>query len=159
MLLAAVVEWAQPRIRAEIDGRRARRDSQYAGSQATDGEGRSLDRRGFVATRSALKTFSYAQAGFWTDHGRFASTQELLGDVVARSILEEPETVNLVEATATTWWAWRRSESGRVFAIGCMSETDPLDRRYYDGPDVPEEGPSGPQWKESDTGNWSGDWS
>ena len=64
VLLAAVVERAQPRIRAEIDGRRAKRDDQFAGSQATDDEGRALDRRGFVATRTALKSLSLAQAGF-----------------------------------------------------------------------------------------------
>lgn len=83
VLLAAVVEWAQPRIRAEIGRRRVKRDEQYAGTNATDAEGDALDRRGFVATRSSLRALSFAQAGFWRDHGRYAMIKELLRDVVS----------------------------------------------------------------------------
>ena len=49
--------------------------------------------------------------------------------------------------------------SGRIFAIGCAVEDDPLALRFYDGPEVPVDGPLGAQWAGSEAGNWSGDWS
>jgi hypothetical protein len=157
VLLAAVVEWAQPRIRAEIDRRVAERDQRYAGSDETDAEGRRLDRRGFVATRDALRKLALSQSAYHRSRGRFGSIEELRSDVAARTLLEEPEAITVARARRDDWWAWRRSKSGWVFAIGSMSD-QPLGWRYYDGPEPPEDGPLGAGWRGSDTGNWSGDW-
>jgi hypothetical protein len=157
VLLAAVVEWAQPRIRAEIDRRVAERDQRYANSDEIDAEGRRLDRRGFVPTRTVLRSLGLAQAGYRRVHDRFGSMEALLVDARARYLVEEPETMTVARVTANDWWAWRRSESGWVFAIGCAGD-DPLDLRYFDGRQVPEHGPLEGGWTNSDTGNWSGDW-
>lgn len=156
VLLAAVAEWAQPQIRGQIDRRRAERDQHYAGSDETDARGRRLDRRGFVPTRTALRSLGFAQAGYWRSKGRFGSMDELRADPMS-SLLEEPDAIVVAHATAGTWWAWRRSESTWVFGIGCSGD-DPLALWYYDGRTVPEDGPPGTGWFTSDTGNWSGDW-
>ena len=157
VLLAAVVEWAQPRIRAEIDRRVAERDRQFAASDDTDDEGRRLDRRGFSSTREALRRLALAQSGYWNSHGRFASLMELVSDKGMSTLLMAPETT-VVRASTGAWWGWSRSASGWVFAIGALG-AQPLGWRYYDGPGVPEEGPLGTDWRTSDSGNWSGDWS
>jgi len=158
VLLAAVVEWAGPRIRAEIDRRRAERDQRFAGSNETDSQRRRLDRRGFEPTRAALQSLAFAEGAFWRTHGRFASMEELMADVSARYLLEEPETVTVAESDPVSWWAWRKSESGWVFAIGCPGGGEPLDLRYYDGPTVPDDGLMSPGWFPGDEGNWSDDW-
>jgi hypothetical protein len=84
--------------------------------------------------------------------------EELLADPGVRSLVGELETITLARARRDGWWAWRRSESGWVFAIGATGH-QPLGWRYYDGPERPQGGPLGAGWRTSDTGNWSGDWS
>lgn len=159
VLLAAVVEWAQPRIQAEIERRRTERDKCYAGSEETDPEGRRLDRRGFSQTREALRSLGFAQSAYWRNQGLFGTLGKLRGDVAAGILLRDADGVTVVEAGARNWWAWGRSESGWVFALGCAHAGDPLDLRFYDGPDVPVEGPGGAMWSSADAGNWCGDWS
>lgn len=158
VLLAAVVEWAQPRIRAEIDRRVTERDRQFAASDDTDDEGRRLDRRGFSSTREALRRLALAQSGYWNSHRRFASMAELVSDAGLSTLLVMPETITIANGSAEAWWAWSRSESGWVFAIGALG-AQPLGWRYFDGPEAPGEGPLGTDWRISDRGNWNGDWS
>ena len=96
VLLAAVVEWAQPLIRAEIDRRVAERDRLFAASDDTDDD-----------------------------------AQSRVGD---------------------------QFRHGSEAAIGALC-AQPLGWRYFDGPQAPEGGPLGTDWRISDSGNWSGDWS
>jgi hypothetical protein len=54
VLLAAVIEWAQADAREKVERLRREREARHAGSDATDQEGRRLDRRGFNEVKAAL---------------------------------------------------------------------------------------------------------
>lgn len=152
VLLLAVWEWANQRLRERHERRARDAEARWAGSDESDDEGRRRDRRGFMEARLALRDLAISQMGFHRAFGRFATVRELdrhlpgMGD---RSV------VHVVEAGEDRWWAWSRSASGWVFAIGV--DSDPGQWRYRDGADPPSGSPSGTGWATEEPPNWRGD--
>lgn len=154
VLLLAVLEWAGPLYRAQVELRRNERYAKYAGSDETDENGWRLDRRGFVEARDALRMLDHAETSFRGSHDRYGTLEELAADPLARLILSET-TVVAHDVTPDGWWAWQRSDAGLVFAIG--RGDDNSGPCYYDGAQVPTSSPPSGGWRLSDDGNWSGD--
>lgn len=153
VLLLAVWEWANRHLAREAERRKHGRYARYAGSNEVGENGWRLDRRGFPETRMSLRNLDSAQQAFFEQHGRYASHSELSLDTVARLLLPENAPIDL-HLEDDSWWTWKRSESGWIFAIGRNPETG---ARYFDGDEPPDSPLSGPGWRAEDDGNWSGD--
>ena len=67
-------------------------------------------------------------------------------DPAARTLLEEAESIEASRVHESGWWAWERSESGWVFAIGATGDLSP-GWRYFGGSEPPEDGPPGRDWR------------
>lgn len=155
VLLLAVWEWASRKFAKEADRRKVARYLQHADSDAVDVNGVRMDRRGFTATRDALRQLAIAQISFAQRNGRCGTLAELQKDVVSKTLVRDPGQLILHMDEPGSWWAWRRSESGWVFAIGGLPGED---RTFYaDGESPPIGPPPGEPWRITDDGNWSGD--
>jgi hypothetical protein len=143
VLLAAVMEWAEPLARAEGLRRRLDREEQNAGSTEKDENGRRVDDREFKETQDALRYLRSCQIGWHKNLGHFR--RDLL-DVVQWSFerygWQEDHGVNLeVSADGQSWWAWRRTPSGQVLGIGAVN--DPHTPWFFDAT-TPPSGPPQP---------------
>jgi hypothetical protein len=120
----------------------------YAGAQGTDSEGRQLDRREFAETRAALEWLSTCQMGWYyrPPEGRYKDDLLKIFQPGHTHGLPDEHGIHLsVRRDGQAWYAWRRTISGWVFAIG--SDGPPPDQRYYDGPEPPKGYPgSGAGW-------------
>lgn len=153
VLLLAVWEWANRKLAAEADRRKADRYAAHAGSNDVADNGWRLDRRGFTDTRLALKNIDLAQSTYHRLHGNYATIDELVADKGARTLLQD--TIGFtVHVDDDRWWASRRSASGWTFAIGRASTSGLW---YFDDADPPTAPPPGTGWRTDDDGNWSGD--
>jgi len=155
VLLLAVWEWASRKLAKEAARRKDDRYMQHAGSSAVDRNGWRMDRRGFSTTRDALRQLAIAQRSFAERHGRSATLEDLQSESATKTLVREPGLLNHRVEDDGSWWTWRRSEAGWVFAIGGF----PGDGRlaYADGEGPPSASPPGPLWRSPDDGNWSGD--
>jgi hypothetical protein len=155
VLLISVCEWAQP-IAGEL-GRwfEAEAALLHAGSDEVDEEGRRRDRREFRATRDALRRLSNAQMGRHRNQGRYdPELLEVLRDALVRVDRLPPDLgIRLaVGDDGQSWYAWRTTPSGYVFAVGAsapchvLPDGEPTDWRY-EGHEAPT-GPPGadPRW-------------
>lgn len=124
----------QERARTEAVARLER----FAGAKGNDEEGRRLDRREFTETRSALQWLATCHVGWYQrdDGGRYRrDLLDILGDL-SNGGLPEPQGIQMrVSKSAQSWYAWRRTVSGWVFAIGASEE--PPNEWLYDGPEPP----------------------
>jgi hypothetical protein len=110
----------------------------YAGAQGTDSEGRQLDRREFAETRAALEWLSTCQMGWYyrPPEGRYKDDLLKIFQPGHTHGLPDEHGIHLsVRRDGQAWYAWRRTISGWVFAVG--SDGPPPDQRYYDGPEPP----------------------
>ena len=105
--------------------------------------------------RDALRQLAVAEWSFEQRNGRSGTLEDLTHDAVSRILLIEPDLTSHQLGDGGSWWAWRRSESGLVFAIGALSGNDRL--FYADGDMPPVEPPPNAPWRTTDDGNWSGD--
>jgi hypothetical protein len=132
------------RARAEEQARLA----QYAGSDATDDQGRRLDRREFKATKAALNWLDTCQGiRYQKEGGRYrADLLELLGgDFTSYGLPRESGISMKVSEDGRAWYAWRRTITGWCFAIGANGA--PPDRWEYDGLEPPLDVPGmDPRW-------------
>lgn len=123
VLLLAVVEWARP-IAAEL-GKwfEADRTAAHVGSQETDSEGRRHDRRESAETTTALDYLSGCQQGWHRSRGE-GYRPELLALVEDgfRGLPADHGVTMEVAADRRSWFAWRRTVTGLVFAIGASAE-------------------------------------
>lgn len=155
VLLLAVWEWASRKFTKEAERRKVDRYLQHADSDAVDENGWRMDRRGFTATRDGLRQLAIAQMSFAQRNSQSGTLADLQKDVVCRTLVKEPDLLTIQLDEAGSWWAWRRSESGWVFAIGGPPGDD---RTFYtDGESPPIGPPPGGPWRTTDDGNWSGD--
>lgn len=137
-----------------------RRDTliRFAGVRGTDEHGRQLDRREFEATRLALRTLNVAQDAAFRRDGRYSRTvlSKLEAIFLSDGLPAEHGVEMSVSGNSQSWWAWRRTVTGWVFAIGASS---PLNRTmFFDGPEPPL-GPPGTDevWADelgSNAANW-----
>lgn len=155
VLLLAVWEWASRKLAKEAERRKMDRYLQHANSDAVDENGWRMDRRGFSATRDALRQLVIAQGSFAQRNGHSGTLTDLQKDIVSRTLVKEPDSLTLQLDEFGSWWAWRRSESGWVFAIGGLPGDDRI--FYTDGESPPLGPPPGAPWRTTDDGNWSGD--
>ena len=153
VLLLAVWEWANRKLAAEAGRRKADRYAEHAGSDDVDANGWRLDRRGFTDTRLALKNLDLAQTTYHRLHGSYATIDELMGDSLAKMLLQDATDLT-VHIGGDGWWASRTSVSGWAFAIG---RTPSSELWFFDDADPPTAPPPGTGWRLIDDGNWSGD--
>ena len=141
----------------------AARLSTYAGVDGVDEEGRRLDRREFATTKKALRWVATCQMG-WYNNNRSGRYRSDLLDFVLEGLgsqgLPQPHNVRMeVSPDGQKWFAWRRTVSGWVFAIGAAGP--PPDQWEYDGSEVPRGFPGeDPAWGDQPFGdgmnvNWS----
>lgn len=132
---------------------------EFAGVFGVDDEGRQLDQREFEETRRSLLALSTSQMGWYHNHGGRYRPEllSILGRRFDREGLPDPHGIEMVVAEdGQSWWAWRETITGWVFAIGASGP--PPDQWLYDGPKAPE-GPPGDDtaWGErwgSNAENW-----
>lgn len=130
---------------------------QYAGEDGVDEEGRRLDRREFDRTCSALRWLHVCHMGWWRREDRYVDG--LLAAISSpddrRGLEPSAGFHEVVASDGTSWYAWRRTVSGWVFAIGASGV--PPDQWLYDGP-TPPRGPPGEDsaWGESPFGTTEG---
>jgi thiamine transporter ThiT len=135
------------RVRRDQDEKRRKVDNleRYAGYSGTDAAGRRLDRREFAETIQALETLSSAHMGWYRNEpaGRYKAKLTEFMDVYARGGLPDEHGITMeVSADGQSWYAWRRTAAGWVFAVGAAAP--PPDQRFYDG-EYPPKGFPGPK--------------
>ncbi|MPZ63016.1 MAG: hypothetical protein GEU93_17350 [Propionibacteriales bacterium] len=126
----------------------AARLQRFAGVGGVDEDGRRLDRREFAETQRALRWVATCHVGWYRrdDSGRYREDLlTILGDISSHG-LPEPHGVEMrVSESGQSWYAWRRTVSNWVFAIGASGP--PPSEWLYDGPDPPTGFPgSDPAW-------------
>jgi hypothetical protein len=139
-----VIRELRGRIRRDEEEKRLKADDlvRYAGYRGTDEEGRRLDRREFAETIRALETLSTAHMGWYRKDpaGRYKARVAEFMSTFARGLPEEHGITMEVSVDGQSWYAWRRTVSGWVFAVGAASP--PPDQRFYDGEHPPKGFPS-----------------
>lgn len=120
-----------------------------AGLQGMDQDGKRLDQQEFEETKAALSHLHLCMAGHYQNSGRYRDDMlEYLGaeTFLKKGLPADPRIALHLSPNGQHWWAWRRTVSGWVFAIGACEA--PNDRWEYDGPDVPSGGPGrDPRWR------------
>jgi hypothetical protein len=113
--------------------------ARYAGVDGVDEEGRRLDRREFEETTEALRWIGTCQMGWYRNNNAGRYRRDLLDFVLdgyATHGLPDPPGVEMrVSEDGQKWFAWRRTASGWVFAIGAAGP--PPDQWEYDGAKPP----------------------
>jgi hypothetical protein len=122
----------EERERQEAEDRLVR----YAGVDGEDEEGLRLDRREFEETTSALRWIATCQMGWGRrETGYRADILEVVGDLSRHGLPADGDIQVALSASGESWYAWRRTVSGWVFAIGAA--TEPPDQWEFDGPKPP----------------------
>jgi hypothetical protein len=111
----------------------------YADSDELDESGRPRDKREFRETVHALEWLHTCQMGWYRREppGYEPDLIERFRDDFTAQGLPAPSGITmLVSDDGERWYAWRRTPSGRCFAIGASEH--PPDKWLYDGPRPPE---------------------
>jgi hypothetical protein len=138
---------ADLRAREAAERQKAEDLVRYAGVDGTDAQGRRLDRREFPETINTLELIAGAHAGWYKREpaGRYKATVDEVISVFARGLPDEHGIVMKVRKDGKAWYAWRRTVTGWVFAIGAKGR--PPKQWFYDGPEPPRGYPdSDPAW-------------
>lgn len=126
----------------------------FAGVDGVDDEGRRLDRREFEETTRALRWIGTCQMGWGRrETGYRADILDVVGDLSSHGLPGDGGITVMVSPDGGSWYAWRRTPSGWVLAIGAAGP--PPDQWEYDGP----EPPSGFPGESSDWGSGPFDYS
>jgi hypothetical protein len=120
----------------------------HAGVDGEDEEGRRLDRREFKETTDALRWLGTCQMGWHRNRGgryRTDMLERMSNDFSRQGLPEEHGITMRVRDDGQAWYAWRRTVTGWVFAVGAAGP--PPDQWEYDGPE-PQRGFPGedPAW-------------
>jgi hypothetical protein len=150
VLLAAVIEWAQANAGEKVEKLRREREARYAGSDATDQDGRRLDRRGFNEAKAALFALGNGETVLFQRHGRYTSNQR--GELAAW-LTALPEGSGLAVDTpedGRQFWGWAVTPTG--FCFGIAGRDGAHAKWLYAGPAPPEGGlDSGADWRHAAT--------
>ncbi|HYF97167.1 MAG TPA: hypothetical protein VD947_03975 [Patescibacteria group bacterium] len=138
-----------------------RKLKKYAGVNGVDNEGRQLDRREFKETQRLLIDLYFYQMGMY--RGRlghyFENSLILLNNNEYYGLKTDLNVTVKLSKNKRSWYAWRRTASGWVFAAGGSKDIDVQWR--YDGSEPPKSFPGHikDEWSsESGTGtalNWT----
>jgi hypothetical protein len=107
---------------------------QFAGVSGVDEDGRQLDRREFRETTAALEYLANCQMGWYNNQGRHyhADLIERFSDDFTSQGLSIPSEIKMkVAKRGQSWFAWRKTPGGHVFAIGASGP--PPSQWKYDG--------------------------
>jgi len=130
----------EDREREECERIQALKD--FAGVRGVGDDGRQLDKREFDETCKALRWLHTCHSGWWRREQRY--TDGLLKKVSSPSdthhLHPDAGYTEVVASDGEWWFAWRRTPSGRVFAIAGIGV--PHYPWSYDGPEPPT-GPPG----------------
>jgi len=109
----------------------------FAGVDGVDEHGLRLDRREFEETTGALRWIATCQMGWGRrETGYRADILDVVGDLSRHGLPGDGDIQVAVSASGESWYAWRRTISGWVFAIGAA--TEPPDQWECDGPEPPD---------------------
>lgn len=110
---------------------------QYAGVTGTDEDGRRLDRREFDETKDALRWLATCMMGWYRHNDHYVDDLlERFQDDFSSHGLPQPSGIKLrVSDDGQSWYAWRKTITGWVFAIGATGP--PPDQWEYDRPEPP----------------------
>jgi hypothetical protein len=72
--------------------------------------------------------------------GRYKLMPDAVLSALARGLPDDHGIQMRVRPKGRSWYTWRRTVSGWVFAVGAAAP--PSDQRFYDGPEPPEGFPS-----------------
>ncbi len=145
---------------ARQEEERVRRLESCAGVEGTNEFGREFDQREFEETRRALQALATAQMGWHRNRGgRYRP--ELLGILATRfdrEGLPSDHGIRLrVSDDGQKWFAWRRTVTGRCFAVGAADP--PPDQWLFDGAEPPGGFPGeDPSWDERRDGDVAPNW-
>lgn len=129
----------------------------YAGVTGVDEQGRQLDRREFSRTCEMLELLHIYHVGRWNHNDHYVAGIKDSAIVEAIDPFPRDSFHEILSDKADTWFIWRRTITGWVFAIG--ADGPPPSRWYYDGPDPPSGPPrEGSNWKHSTAGEQSVNW-
>jgi hypothetical protein len=135
------------RLRTDADKQQRLRNN--SGLRGIDEAGKQLDQREFEETKNSLSYLHLCNAGHYRRLGRYREDLlDLLGpETFAKAGLPAEAVITMhTSEDGQQWWAWRRTVTGWVFAIGASEA--PNDRWEYDGPEVPSSGPgTDPAWR------------
>lgn len=127
--------------RREREGEERRKQEEVvrnASRVGTDADGRQLDRREFAETISALEWLHTCQMGWYRNRtkGRYpADLLKIFQPGFTRGLPDDHGIQLHVRRDGKAWYAWRRTVSGWVFAIGANGP--PPNQWFYDGPSPP----------------------
>ncbi len=134
-----VIGQQRARIRRDEEARRRKAADlvRHAGDPGTEAKVRRLDRREFAETIRALELIGSAQMGWYRNEpaGSYKTWPDAVLSGFAHGLPEDHGIQLRVRRGGQAWYAWRRTVSGRVFAVGAAGP--PSDQRFYDGPEPP----------------------
>jgi hypothetical protein len=110
----------------------------YAGVDGEDEDGGRLDRREFKETTDALRWLATCQMGWHRNRGgryRTDLLERMSNDFSRQGLPEEHGIAMRVRDDGQAWYAWRRTVTGWVFAIGAAGP--PPDQWEYDRAEPP----------------------
>jgi hypothetical protein len=129
----------------------AQRLKDYDGVDGVDEEGRRLDQREFAETKQALQWLATCHMGWYRRDDANAYQPDLLerlGSFESRGLPDPHGIVMHVSNDRQRWYAYRRTVTGWVFAIGASDA--PPNQWRYDGSGPPSGFPGDdPAWGES----------
>lgn len=125
----------------------AARLEEFAGVEGVDEDGSQLDRREFEQTCAALRWLHSCHMGWWRRENRY--TEGLLDRITtatdSHGLTPGAGYNEVVSDDGLSWYAWRRTTTGWVFAIAAAGS--PPDQWLYDGADPPDGPPfEDPKW-------------
>jgi len=134
-----------------------RRQKQFAGSNEEDEHGKRLDRREFKETCRLLTDLYFSQRGVYGNSNQYFETPLIFLNESKYYGLSENRALAvtaLVSRNKRSWYAWRSTPSGWVFAVGGTNDFEK--QWYYDGPKPPNNFPSESHehWMTDRSKNW-----
>jgi hypothetical protein len=116
-------EWAREQRRREKEIEAARLQWN-AGEKGTRADGTMLDQREFEETKDALRWIHTCHMGHYNNLGRYrANLMDILGDFERQGLPQDHGITMRVSKNGQSWFAWRRTITGYVFAIGASEGT------------------------------------
>jgi hypothetical protein len=124
VFLLAVVEWAEPRVEEIAERKQVQYEEANAGSSEIDEKGRLVDRREFDETIAALRWLHTCHIGWWRRQERYQSglLDRISSGSASSKIVPGFGIQEVVAVDGRSWYAWRQTVTGRVFAIGANTE-------------------------------------
>lgn len=156
-LLASVLEWLKPKALEVTERRQAEHEARYAGSDERDGDGKRLDRRGFMETRESLRWLSIRETTEYRNHGRYNAALNGMFPVEGIGMMKRRNGTTLTVAPdGQSYWAWCQSDTPVCFGIGARDG----EVTSYRSVDVGPPGALGedPRWVH-EFDDWPPDWS